>query len=118
MKIGILGTGFGMYHAELYQKSEGVESIKIFGRNREKLDQIRKDTSLEVTDRADDILNDRNIDLVDVCLPSHLHKDFVIEALKNGKDVFCETPVSLTLEDAAAMKKAEERYGNRVFVNQ
>lgn len=118
MKIGILGTGFGMYHAELYQKSKEVESIRIFGRNREKLDQIRKDTGLEVTNRADDILTDKDVDLVDVCLPSPLHKDFVIEALRNGKDVFCETPVSLTLEDATAMKEAEERYGKRVFVNQ
>ena len=43
MRIGILGTGFGMTHANIYKEIDIIESITIFGRNMEKLDKIRKD---------------------------------------------------------------------------
>ncbi|WBW97792.1 Gfo/Idh/MocA family protein [Oceanirhabdus sp. W0125-5] len=117
MNIGILGTGFGYYHASIYKKLSNVESIIIFGRDKDKLNKIKTELKIDVTDNIDDILSNPDIDLVDVCLPSNLHKKYVLEALKNGKNVFCETPVSLSLEDAIAMKDCEKEYDKRVFVN-
>ena len=43
MKVGILGTGFGKHHTNIYKKIDAIESITIFGRNKEKLDTIHKD---------------------------------------------------------------------------
>lgn len=117
MKVGILGTGFGAYHASIYKKHASVESIKIFGRNEEKLGKIKSELGIEVTNSIDDILNDRGIDLVDVCLPSHLHREYAVKALEKGKNVFCETPVSTNLSDAEAIAEAEKQYGKRAFVN-
>ncbi len=117
MKVGILGTGFGKHHVNIYKKVAAIDAITIFGRNKETLDKLHKDLEVEVTDNASAILEDKSIDLIDICLPSSVHKAYVIEALKNGKNVFCETPICLTLEDAYAMKRAEEEYGKRVFVN-
>jgi UDP-N-acetylglucosamine 3-dehydrogenase len=45
MKIGILGTGFGAYHAELYSKMEGIEEIFVYGRNPDKLKELEKTAS-------------------------------------------------------------------------
>jgi UDP-N-acetylglucosamine 3-dehydrogenase len=118
MNVGILGTGFGAYHAKLYKNLDVINSIIIFGRDMDKLTRIKKELDIEITDDLSEILENPDIDLVDVCLPSSLHKKYVIEALKNGKDVFCETPVSLNIEDANAMQLAEDKYGKRVFVNQ
>ncbi|MFZ5354067.1 MAG: Gfo/Idh/MocA family protein [Bacillota bacterium] len=118
MKIGILGAGFGAYHASIYSKLDTVSGIKVFGRNKEKLDKLKDELKIDITDSINDILNDKDIDLVDVCLPTSLHKEHVIEALKRGKHVFCETPVALSIEDGIAMKKAEEQHCRRVFVNQ
>lgn len=118
MNIGILGTGFGTYHADIYRNLESVDSVTIFGRNKGKLAEIREDMDIKVTDNIDDIINDNNIDLVDVCLPSSIHREYVIKALKSGKNVFCETPVSVSSEDAAAMVEAQKEYGRCVFVDQ
>ncbi|MCM1992182.1 Gfo/Idh/MocA family protein [Oceanirhabdus seepicola] len=117
MKIGILGTGFGRYHASIYKKLSDVESIIIFGRDKDKLNKIKTELQIEVTDNINDILTNPDIDLVDICLPSNLHRKYVIEALKNGKNVYCETPVSLSLADAIAMKECEKEYGKKVFVD-
>ena len=117
MKIGVLGTGFGYYHASIYKKLSNVESIIIYGRDKDKLNKIKEDLQINITDNIDDILSNPDIDLVDICLPSNLHKKYVIESLKNGKNVFCETPVSLSLDDAITMKEWEKKYGKKVFVN-
>lgn len=118
MNIGILGTGFGAYHAELYKKMDSIESITIFGRNEEKLQQLKEKHLIHTTTDINEILTDKKIVLIDVCLPTFLHKHYVIEALKHGKHVFCETPVALTREDALAMQEAEIQYGKNVFINQ
>lgn len=117
MKIGILGTGFGSYHANIYSKMSNVDSIQIFGRNEDKLKKIEKDLQINTTNNIHDIITNKDIDLIDVCLPSSLHRQYAIEAMKNGKDVFCETPVALSLEDAIAIKQAAKQYGKRVFVD-
>lgn len=117
MRVGILGTGFGAYHAGIYKKHASVESIRIFGRNGEKLNKVKSELAIEVTENIDDILNDPCIDLVDVCLPSNLHREYAIKALEKGKNVFCETPVSVSIEDAEAIAKAEKQYGKKVFVD-
>lgn len=117
MKVGILGTGFGAYHASIYKELNNVEVVRVFGRNKEKLNKIKADLGFETTTSIDDIILDEDIDIVDVCLPSSLHREYVIKALKSGKDVLCETPVALSLEDALAIKEVENKYSKRVFVD-
>lgn len=117
MKIGILGTGFGAYHAQIYSKLKSIDSIIIWGRDEVKLRNIKNDINIKTTTNINDILDDPDISLIDICLPSSLHKDYTIEALKNGKHVFCETPVALTLEDAVLMEQASKKYNKKIFVD-
>lgn len=144
MKIGILGTGFGAYHAELYSGMEDVEELYIYGRNAEKLRELERMLSaiqaghsaggdsnpasaaaarlnghprITTTCNIDDILNNEGVDLVDVCLPSSLHREFSVRALERGKHVYCETPVALDMKDAEAIGAAQARYGRMVFVD-
>lgn len=118
MNIGILGTGFGAYHASLLKQMEFVERIVVFGRNEAKLQKLGDELGVEITMNAEDILTDPSIDVVDICLPSALHAAYALEALDRGKDVFCETPAVLGLEDGQKLLQAEERSGRRVLVNQ
>ncbi|WNS45042.1 Gfo/Idh/MocA family oxidoreductase [Paenibacillus sp. MMS20-IR301] len=118
MNIGILGTGFGAYHATLLKQMEFVDRVIVFGRNEGKLLKLQEELGVEITLSIEDILSDPAIDVVDICLPSALHKIYAVEALKSGKHVFCETPVALNLEDARDMLQAEQQYGRRILVNQ
>ncbi|MFB0546438.1 MAG: Gfo/Idh/MocA family protein [Anaerolineae bacterium] len=52
-----------------------------------------------------------DIDLVDICAPSILHKDITLEAAAAGKHVFCEKPLAMNLEHAREMLEAVERAG-------
>jgi predicted dehydrogenase len=117
MKIAVLGTGFGAYHVELYKKIEAVEQIFVYGRSPEKLQSLEEKFGVFGVRQVQDILKIPEIDLVDVCLPSSLHREFVVRTLEAGKPVYCETPLCLNLADTEAMLAASRRTGQAVFVD-
>lgn len=57
-------------------------------------------------------------DMVDVCVPTFLHADYAIEALRAGKAVLCEKPFTLTAEKAAAMAAASQESGAPLMIAQ
>ncbi|MTI66973.1 MAG: Gfo/Idh/MocA family oxidoreductase [Firmicutes bacterium] len=117
IKVGILGTGFGKVHADIYKKLEGVEIAGIFGRTSEKLDEIKNELKVRVTNNIDELINDPSIDLIDVCLPTSMHKKYVIKSLMKNKNVLCETPICYTLEEAEEMKRYAKKYNKKLFVD-
>jgi len=118
MKIGILGTSFGSYHAEIYKKIDGVDIVKSFGRNEEKLKYLGEKFKVSITQNIFDIINDPDIDLIDICLPTQIHTQYILEALRAGKNVFCETPLCYNREELTQIMRAEQEYGKQVFVDQ
>jgi predicted dehydrogenase len=66
----------------------------------------------------DELLADESIDLVDICLPTHMHREVTIAALNAGKHVLVEKPIALNLKDANAMIAAAERAGKHLMVGQ
>jgi len=54
----------------------------------------------------DDIINNRDIDLVYITLPNGLHKEFTIRAAKAGKHVITEKPMAISPQDCRDMIKA------------
>jgi len=48
------------------------------------------------------------VDIVDIILPHHLHREVVVDACKEKKHVICEKPMAMTVNDAEAMCVAAE----------
>ena len=88
IKVGILGTGFGETHLDLYSKIEGFEVVSIFGRNQDKLKELGEKYSVATTNDITEIIENPGIDMIDICLPTELHSKWAIEGLKNGKHIF------------------------------
>jgi len=61
-----------------------------------------------------ELLARADIDAVTCSTPDHWHAGVVVAAAKAGKDIYCQKPLSLTVEDGRAMVRAVRRY-NRVF---
>jgi len=59
----------------------------------------------------DDLISDKNINAVAVISPTSTHRDIVISAAQHGKSIFCEKPVSISMEEATEMQKVVEKTG-------
>ena len=57
-------------------------------------------------------------DIVDICLPTYLHADYAVKALKHGCHVLTEKPISLRMRDVDRVYSAARRANRRVMVAQ
>ncbi len=61
------------------------------------------------------VLDRKDIDVVSIATPDHWHVKIAIEALQAGKHVFCQKPLTLTLEENQLVRAACEKYPEQVF---
>lgn len=117
MKIGLLGTGFGVAHASIYHRHPAVDEVIVFGRTPAKLEKIAADFGFATTSELQTVYDDPSIDLVDVCLPTQLHAEHVLRGLEAGKHVLCELPLADNLADAQRIIDAHAARDKHVFVD-
>jgi 1,5-anhydro-D-fructose reductase (1,5-anhydro-D-mannitol-forming) len=68
--------------------------------------------------RVADLLKDDAVDVVAITLPTPLHADATVRALRAGKHVFCEKPMARTLRECDRMIRAAEQTGRTLMVGQ
>src|SRR5688500_11927222 len=76
--------------------------------------EIGKDKADTYTDYRK-LLERKDIDVVSVVTPDHWHVKICIEALQAGKHVFCQKPLTLTLEENQLIRSACQKYKDQVF---
>jgi predicted dehydrogenase len=117
MKVGLLGTGFGIAHARIYHTHPQVSDVVVFGRTPAKLQAFAEEFGFATTTDLASIYDDPAVDLVDICLPTPLHADHVTRALQAGKHVLCELPLAATMDDARRIVDAQAASDRQVFVD-
>ncbi|MCH2399551.1 MAG: Gfo/Idh/MocA family oxidoreductase, partial [Pirellulales bacterium] len=61
------------------------------------------------------VLERDDIDVVSVVTPDHWHVKIAIEALEAGKHVFCQKPLTLTLEENQLIRNACKKHSDKIF---
>jgi len=117
MKIALLGTGFGQAHAAVYAGRPDVDEVVVFGRTAAALAKISGQFGFATTTDLDGLITDPSVDLVDVCLPTGLHADVAVRAMRAGHDVLIELPLAATLTDARRIIAAQQATGRQAFVD-
>lgn len=96
--IAVIGAGFAAhFHGRAYAKVHGVKvRLKtIVDVDVEKAREVAAIYGFEqVTAEVSDVFHDAEIDIVDIVTPPHLHVELALEALKAGKHVICEKPLT------------------------
>ncbi len=114
LRVGLIGVGFmGWIHYLAYQRSKRAELVAFASRDAGKRkgdwrgikgnfgppgEQIDV-SNLKVFESLEAMLADDSIDLVDICLPPHMHVEASCLALRAGKHVLCEKPLGLNTAD-------------------
>jgi len=100
-RIGIVGAGFiGDIHAKAYKRIKNARVVAVVDSNEEKGKKITKDFGANFYSDFEKFLEKEEVDVVDICTPTYMHKHMVIRAARAKNNIFCEKPIALTLEDA------------------
>ena len=81
---------------------------------KKRVDEFYKDTACKAYADFRDVLNDPTIDAVCIATPDHWHAYISVEAMKHGKDVYCEKPLTFSIDEARKVIAAQKKY-DRVF---
>lgn len=128
VNVGVIGYGFmGRAHSNAYRKVNNFFSLDYrpvlkaaCARDAAKLKAFADTWGYESTETDWPRLVERkDIDLVDICVPNHLHREISLAATAAGKMILCEKPLAMNAREGAEMVAAVEKAGvaNMVWYN-
>lgn len=81
--FGIVGAGLvAPFHLNAIRDSRGGKAVGVFDINRERAAQVAEKFAIKVFSSLEEMLDDKNVHVVCVATPNHLHRDAVIQAAK------------------------------------
>ncbi len=106
----VASIGFGGMATHHFNQSKCLDMIELKGIYDidPKRQEAARNYGLYIYSSAEEIYSDPEVDIVLVAVPNDLHKAYCIEALRHGKNVLCEKPVTMNskdLEDIMAVAK-------------
>ncbi len=126
LTFGVIGTG-GQGHSHLAglmdrRERDNVAIGHVCDVYRRRLNSAskriadQKGLTTKATMEYREVLDDKSIDAIVIATPDHWHTKIAIEAMDAGKDVYCEKPLSLTIEQAIECREAVKRTGRKLQV--
>jgi predicted dehydrogenase len=125
VNVGVVGLGFmGVMHIKAYQRIRQARLVAVCDPVRQPVKGVLKDPGGNVGDATpvrlnmqevrayrelSEFLANPEIDLVDICVPTHLHPPVAAAALSSGKNVLCEKPLARTSAQAHEIAEAASR---------
>jgi len=124
INVGVIGLGMmGLTHLDVYGTRSDARVLAISDKMPDRLDGRTKAagnvqgqakgafdfSSAKKYPEGMDLINDPEIQLVDVCLPTPMHLEYALAALKAGKHLLVEKPLCRTAKDAEKLVKAAEK---------
>ena len=120
LNVAFIGTGgMGTAHASNLAKRVAEENVTIThvcDVYQRRLVQAAELTGAAPTMEYREIIDNDDVDAIVIATPDHWHTKIAIEAMESGKDVYCEKPLSHTIEQALECRDTVHRTGRTLQV--
>ncbi|MES2309746.1 MAG: Gfo/Idh/MocA family oxidoreductase [Verrucomicrobiota bacterium] len=120
-KIAIIGMGFmGAMHAQCYRQIPNAQLVAFVDLDPQRAQKVADEVGLQlpIYKTLQELFKNENVDVVDICLPTDLHAKFALEAIAAGKNIFCEKPFALTVQDAKKVRDAARKKKVKLQIGQ
>ncbi len=121
IRVGIAGLGRSGWNIHAVMMSELADKYKIVAAvdsDAGRRDEAEEAFQCRTYRDYEALLEDEEVEVVVVALPSHLHADASIAALEAGKSVVCEKPMATSVADADRMIHAARETGGLLTIFQ
>ncbi|MDH7480914.1 MAG: Gfo/Idh/MocA family oxidoreductase [Armatimonadota bacterium] len=111
-RVVLVGAGhMGKVHSAAYAGMNNAELVGIMDIREEAANELATAHDTEAFTDFDEMLASVDADVVDVCVPTPWHKEYVLKAVEAGKHVVTEKPMGRSLKDCHEMIEAAEKAG-------
>lgn len=112
MKFGLIGAGcIGKIRGDALKKTQGAHLVAVTDIDGGRASQLAAVHGARTFKTAGDLIGSDNVEAVVVSTPPQFHEETVIAALRAGKHVICEKPLSNTLEACKRMVEVSKETG-------
>ena len=112
--VAILGAGIGAQHLDGYRALPAAWDVRlIVDRDTDRARALCGD--IPVAAEIETALSDPAVEVIDICLPPHLHVPVACQALAAGKHVICEKPIATSLAEIDTLRAAKDAAGKHYF---
>lgn len=109
LKIGVLGAGhLGKIHLRLLNQSSKYELVGFYDPSKENAEKVSAEFGYKSFDTISDLI--AAVDVVDIVTPTLSHYHCAVDAIKAGKHIFLEKPISNTVEEAEHIIELAKEY--------
>jgi len=116
IKAGVIGAGsMGKNHIRIYSEMPDVELVGISDIDADLVEDLAKQYNTRAFTDYKELLK-QGLDAVSIVVPTRMHKDVAIDALKAGCHVLVEKPIADSVENADAIIKTSKEVGRCVMV--
>jgi len=120
IKVGLIGCGFmGGMHAACYAALADLDvKVVAVADVRPEFAQKLAGEGTAIFETGMELIAKADVDVVDICLPTHLHTAHAVAAMKAGKNVFVEKPICFNDDEMDLLLATEKETGVKVQVGQ
>ncbi|MDD2792828.1 MAG: Gfo/Idh/MocA family oxidoreductase [Sediminibacterium sp.] len=102
LKVGVFGVGhLGKFHLNNWKEIEGVKLVGFFDPNNDNAREVTEKYGLKRYMDEDKLMD--ACDVIDVITPTNQHFDICMQAIRKGKHVFVEKPITHTIQEGRAL---------------
>ena len=117
IRIAIIGHGFmGHEHEKMLNDFPGIKLVGIADKDPKQLEDVKEGIK-RYTDNQE-LFDDPEVDVVIIAANNNQHHDLGLQAAAAKKDIICEKPVAMSLEELDDMEKAVRKNGVKFTVHQ
>lgn len=114
IKVGVMGLGWnGMLFCDKYSSNPDCELVAVAEHKAERRETAVKKYGVKGYSEYE-ILEDKDIDVISIHTPDHVHVEPFVKALEAGKHVFVEKPLANDLEGIKTMVSASLKHSSQV----
>lgn len=117
LRVAVVGAGIGRSHLGGFRElPDQYEVVAVCDLDTARASALAAEFGVpRVVASLDELRRLDELDIIDICTPSHLHEQHTLEVLAAGKHVICEKPIAGSLAALDRLAEAEARAGRRVM---
>ena len=117
INLALMGAGrIGKMHAHNIAINPNCKLEYVYDINKLTTEKISKELDCKIARSPEEAISSPNVDVVFITTSTQTHIDYILQAAKAGKAIFCEKPIDLDIKKVEACKKELEKHNVPIHI--